>query len=300
MNNKKKKQWLYEFEAVETIRNEDGSQESKTRYFSIAKPNRRAREEGELFYAAETSRFAKAGVLPKAAWNTILSNGGGAISDLDREGYGTLLMRYRDLAFEVQTSLLKDENERTEVESEKLSEAVLELGVIGREVQAFEADQINIFENTAEAKARNRTILWWVMCLAHEKVKTDYKPVIDAKSFEDKLDLYDDLEEDVDGNNFILNVLKRTMYLITVWYLGRASTNEELAEFDKTFKSEGLGIGTEERQPVSLEAVTEVLGEAVAVGLYPDKKVKTDEVKTDEVKTDEVKTDEVKTDEVKT
>ena len=200
--NKKKKQWLYEFEAVETIRNEDGSQESKTRYFSIAKPNRRAREEGELFYAAETSRFAKAGVLPKAAWNTILSNGGGAISDLDREGYGTLLMRYRDLAFEVQTSLLKDENERTEVESEKLSEAVLELGVIGREVQAFEADQINIFENTAEAKARNRTILWWVMCLAHEKVKTDYKPVIDAKSFEGKLDLYDDLEEDVDGNNF--------------------------------------------------------------------------------------------------
>ena len=91
------KNWLYEFE----IKND----KDETKKFAILKPNRKLKEEGELFYSSEVSRFAKAGVLPKAAWNTILSNGGGSISEKDREVYGNLLIDFRDKSFELQSIL---------------------------------------------------------------------------------------------------------------------------------------------------------------------------------------------------
>ena len=59
--------WYYEF----SVTDKTGAQ---TKKYAILKPNRKIREDGELFFASETSRFAKAGVLPRAAWNTILSN----------------------------------------------------------------------------------------------------------------------------------------------------------------------------------------------------------------------------------
>ena len=229
------KKWLYEFEAKEVVKKEDGSQETKIKKFAILKANRRLREDGELFYAAETSRFAKAGVLPKAAWGTILSNGGGSVSDDDRESYGNLLIGFRDLSFELQTILVKGESDRSESEKKRSDELFVELDRVKDDIQSFESSQINIFENTAEAKARNRTILWWVLFLSHEESEGGYKPIFDEKDFNDKLDQYD-VFEDGDGEyEFILGVLRRFTYLITLWFLGRAETDEDFDSFDKNF-----------------------------------------------------------------
>ena len=136
------KKWYYEFSST-------NKETNKVANYAILKPNRRIREDGELFFASETSRFAKAGVLPKAAWNTILSNGGGSISDSERESYGKLLLNYRDRSFEMQSILIKSEGTRTEQENKRLDEIIVELEAIKRDIQSFEAEQINIFENTA-------------------------------------------------------------------------------------------------------------------------------------------------------
>lgn len=224
------KNWLYEFEAEESITKDSGEVVKNNRKFAILKPNRRLREDGELFYAAETSRFAKAGVLPRAAWNTILSNGGGSISDKEREVYGELLLKFRDASLELQSILFKTEDQRSEVEKTRANELTEDLDNIRKEIQAFESSQIAIFENTAEAKARNRTILWWVLNLAHEKVNDQYEQIVKGESFDDKLDSYDNLENT--NNEFMLSVLRRLTYLITVWFLGKAETGEEFKYFD--------------------------------------------------------------------
>ena len=173
------KKWYYEF----SYNNKETNKETK---YAILKPNRRIREDGELFFASETSRFAKAGVLPKAAWNTILSNGGGSISENDRESYGKLLLKYRDLSFEMQAVLIKSDGARTEGENKRLDEIIVELEEIKKDIQSFEAEQINIFENTAEAKSRNRTILWWVLQLAYRVEDGKYLPFFEGDSFNDK------------------------------------------------------------------------------------------------------------------
>ena len=220
------KKWYYEF----SYNNKETNKETK---YAILKPNRRIREDGELFFASETSRFAKAGVLPKAAWNTILSNGGGSISENDRESYGKLLLKYRDLSFEMQAVLIKSDGARTEGENKRLDEIIVELEEIKKDIQSFEAEQINIFENTAEAKSRNRTILWWVLQLAYRVEDGKYLPFFEGESFNDKLDNYDIIEDT--GNVEISDVIKRFTYLITLWFLGRIETTEDFTAFDKDY-----------------------------------------------------------------
>lgn len=254
MNNMNK--WLYEFDAKNTIKKDDGSQETIIKKFALLKPNRRLREDGELFYAAETSRFAKAGVLPKAAWGTILSNGGGSISDQEREQYGNLLLKFRDLSFELQSILIKGEGERTESEKLRSDQLINDLDDIRRDIQNFEASQISIFENTAEAKARNRTILWWVMNLSYEKDGDNYKSIFIGENFEEKLLQYDNFEEDENKYEFLLGVIRRVTYLVTLWFLGKAETKEDFELFDKNFIKEN-NIELEEEKTQIVEPIKE-------------------------------------------
>lgn len=224
--------WLYEFDAKDIIKKDDGSQETVIKKFALLKPNRRLREDGELFYASETSRFAKAGVLPKAAWNTILLNGGGSISDQEREVYGELLLKFRDESLELQSILFKTEDQRSEADKKRMDEITLNLENIKNEIQSFESSQIAIFENTAEAKARNRTILWWLLNLSYKKDGEEYKLFIPGNSFEEKLNFYDDLE--INNDEFNLTILRRLTLLVTVWFLGKAETVEDFKYFDDT------------------------------------------------------------------
>jgi hypothetical protein len=242
MDNKK---WYYEFEY-------NNKKTNASEKYSILKPNRRIREDGELFFASETSRFAKAGVLPKAAWHTILSNGGGTISDSDRENYGKLLTDFGRKSFDIQSLLVKSEGNRTEEENSRLDSLLVELEEIKRGIQSFESEQINIFENTAEAKARNRTILWWVLQLAYKHSGDKYVPFFEGESFNDKLDNYDLIEES--GSVELSDVIKRFTYLITLWFLGRINTVEDFQSFDNDYTKAATVTASEEKQD---ETVTE-------------------------------------------
>jgi hypothetical protein len=103
---------------------------------------------------------------------------------------------------------------------------------IKKEIQTFESSQISIFENTAESKARNKSILWWVLNLSYEKIGDEYSPIFEGETFDSKLDLYDAFEEDYEKYEFILGVLRRFTYLTTLWFLGRANKESEFKYFD--------------------------------------------------------------------
>ena len=285
--------WLYDFEVNDLIKKDGVLKETVTKKFALLHPNRRLREDGELFYAAETSRFAKAGVLPKAAWNTILSNGGGSISEKEREIYGTLLIRFRDASFELQSILIKNDSERNEVEKNRSDELIQELDDIRKEIQSFESSQIAIFENTAEAKARNRAILWWLLSMSYQKINEEYKPIFEGNSFEEKLNAYDFIEEAEKEDGFLLGVIRRFTYLITLWFLGRAETNAELKEMDASFLSQN----SSDEEEVEVEVDVDV--EEVKVEEAKVEEVKIEEAKVEEVKIEEVKIEEVKVEEVK-
>lgn len=274
---KNTKNWLYEFEAK--------TESGEIKKFAVLKANRRMREDGELFYSSEVSRFAKAGILPKAAWNTILSDGGGSISEKDRELYGNLLMDFRDKSFDLQAILIKNVSERSEDEQLRSTKLIEELEDIKQEIQGFEASQISIFENTAESKARNRAILWWVMNLAYKKEGDTYELLFDGNSFNDKLDLYDSLEEDATKHAFLLGVLRRITYLITLWFLGRAENTEDMKSFDDMFLKDNNSDS--EEAPVDKASTEGIPTEKASVESKPivvEEKIVVTETVTEEVK----------------
>jgi hypothetical protein len=240
------KTWMYKFEVINKVNKDNGETVEEKAKFSLLKPNRKLKEDGELFYAKEVSRFAKAGVLPKAAWGTILSNGGGSISEKEREVYGELLLKFRDASFELQSILIKTESERTEAEKKRSDEIIIELDEIRKEIQSFESSQISIFENTAEAKARNRTILWWVLFTSYIEKNGEYVPFFDGESFDEKLNSYDIFEDLNNENNLNIIAIRRFTYLITLWFLGKVETEEDFDNFYQNLIKESEEVAVEE------------------------------------------------------
>lgn len=227
-NNTTNTKWLYTFTHKDNL--------GVSHNFGFLKPNRRLKEDGEVFFAAEVSRYAKAGVLPKAAWGTILSNSGGIISDEERERYGQLLLEFQELSSSIQKILSVDEKDQTEEILKELKEKTDRINDIRSDIQSFESSQISIFENTAEAKARNKTILWWVLNLVC-KINEDgsYSNVCTGKTFNDKLEQYDLIEDAETNDNYLENVLKRSAYLITLWFLGRIDSKNDFALYDQDY-----------------------------------------------------------------
>jgi hypothetical protein len=65
--------------------------------------------------------------------------------------------------------------------------------------------------------------------LSYEKIGDNYVPLFKGNDLEAKLDEYEELQE----NEFIVKVLGRINYLITLWFLGRIETDEEFKTFDQ-------------------------------------------------------------------
>ena len=86
--------------------------------------------------------------------------------------------------------------------------------------------QASLFDQTAENRARNKTIMWWVVQLSYEKNKDEMTPVFGEGSYEDKIKAYDILEE-VD-DSFIEQMLEKLSYYVSFWYITKPGTREEL------------------------------------------------------------------------
>ena len=54
-----------------------------------------------------------------------------------------------------------------EEKRDKITNLLVEMSDLRRELQEFEASQSALFDQTAENRAKNKTIMWWVLQLAH-------------------------------------------------------------------------------------------------------------------------------------
>ena len=132
--------------------------EEKPQYFFIRKPTRALYDEAELFYAVKMSEGIKAGLLTKALLAKRYENDGGPLSEGEIERYGNLYVDFYQRQTEYFEILDKAENDRTEVEKEKLVELEDVLKGTRQILTQFELEQQNLYEQTAEVRARNKTL----------------------------------------------------------------------------------------------------------------------------------------------
>lgn len=226
-----------EIEKVDISTNEKGEEVKVTSKvkttvpvkLGIKKPTRSLFDEAELFYGVKLSEGIKAGLLTRALLAKRFNNDGGVLSDEEQKEYNNLYNNFFNLQSEFQKLSMKEEALRNNEEKEALQKVINEMNDARDLLQKYEMAQANLFEQTAENRARNKTIMWWVLQLSLiEGEDKKLKELFGEGSYEEKLKRYDEIEES--EFNIEKIALQKLLYLISFWYIGRAATEEEFSK----------------------------------------------------------------------
>ena len=223
-----------EIEKIDVSTNEKGEEVKVTSKvkttvpvkLAIKKPTRSLFDEAELFYGVRLSEGIKAGLLTRALLAKRFNNDGGVLSDEEQKEYNDLYLEFFNLQNEFQKLSIKEESIRTEEEKTNLKSVIEKMNNARDRLQKYEMAQANLFEQTAENRARNKTIMWWVLQLSLiQSEDKKFKELFGEGSYEEKIKKYDDIEES--DSNLEKLALQKLLYLISFWYIGRAASQEE-------------------------------------------------------------------------
>lgn len=248
--------------------------------FGIRKANRKLYEEAELFYAVKLSEGIKAGLLTQPLLAKRYKNDGGPMSEPEKERYAEVYYEILLRQEKLEKLKLNLENKTEDERAKKAAVLMTDIIELQQELQAFESAQNSLFDQTAENRAKNMTIMWWVLHLAYTKEADDWVSVFGGDDYEVKLESYDKLEEKSDA--YSTEVVKKFAYFITFWYLNGVSTEEEFKQIEKVYETDDSPEIDEEALMEGLEeeAKEEEAKEEEAKEEAPKQEVKAESPKT--------------------
>jgi hypothetical protein len=208
--------------------------------FFIRRPTRKLYDDAELFYGVKLSEGIKAGLLTRALLAKRFSNDGGILSDKEKDEFGALYNDVFDKQVELQKIALKTTEERSAEEKEKFTEISEFLSNARERIQEFESNQSSLYDQTAENRARNKTILWWVLHLGYQvDEKEKESSYFGEGTYEEKLARYDEMEENDD--DWVLGTLNKFFYYVSFWYVSKTSDPDQFKELIKFAEQADLG-----------------------------------------------------------
>ena len=235
---------IYEFtvEKEETVKEEtvkkekDGTEvttskdvkKTVTKKYFLRRPNRAMTDEAELHYGVKLAEGIKAGLLTKALLEKRFDNDGGTRNDQENKQYKQTLEALETLHKE-QTKILEvAEKKRTPAQKKRLKEIEREMKPARRTLRDLQLMEDGLYEETAESRARNKVILWWMLHLAYAEEGDKEVPFFGEGKYEDKLDKYDENDEGEDIHDIV--VARKVAYYVSFWFVGRPNTQKEFQE----------------------------------------------------------------------
>lgn len=203
----------------------------------IIKPTRKSFDEAELFHGVKLSEGIKAGLLTRSLLAKRYQNDGGAMSEPEKERYAKLYIDLYRLQSDLQRLEINLEKVSKEEQTKKITDILNEITETRKELQEIENYHSTLFDQTAENRARNQTIMWWVLNLSYiSENNTDYAPLFGEGSFEKKIEKYDEIEEKDDP--FYKELFAKLAYFISLWYMGKANNFEDFKNLENLFNQE--------------------------------------------------------------
>jgi hypothetical protein len=190
----------------------------------LKKPSRRELEEAELEFSVEMSKCIKKGILTKAMLAKKYSDTGGLMSEDDATD---LIDNYKKI-FELQSEYARLEiiQNKTEKQAARVTEMTGELQEVRRKIVETESNYQALFDHTADVKAQNKLILWYVIMLTYiQNCEDEYpKPYFGVGDFEDRLEEYYKKEESDDSLYFLIT--KKAATILAFWFFNQASDKD--------------------------------------------------------------------------
>jgi hypothetical protein len=251
-----------EIEVTKTVK------ESAPATFYLKKPNRKLYDKAELFYGVRMSEGIKAGLLTRNLLAKRYEDDGGAFSDKEKERYSELYMEIYNKENEYQRLQVNLDNKAQELKDSLTETLISELADLRRELVEIENSQSNIFDQTAENRAKNQTIMWWVLQLANwrEHEALDPKPFFKGKNYDDRLESYDEYEDSDD--DFLNEAIRKLAFFISFWYMGRANNKEDFKAVEELYETQNP---TEEVAEEATDEATDEVVEEVAEEVVEEK-----------------------------
>lgn len=205
----------------------------ETPYRLIMKqPTRRQIEEAELEFSVEMSNCIKKGILTKAMLAKKYSDTGGLLAEEDAKALTKMYIQYGELSQESEKIQIK--NSKTEKDEERIKEISGEIAVLRKDIINVETSYSNLFNHTADVRAENKVIQWYILHLSHiqKSDEEEIKPLFAGNDFEQKLQIYYELEEN--GDELYDLIGGKIAALYSFWYYSSGAVSA--ADFEKLDK----------------------------------------------------------------
>lgn len=244
--------WIYSFtldkevsvDKTEVSKDETGAEiritksvkEKKPFVFKIKKPTRRLIEEADIFYAAKVGEYLKAGLLSKNLIAKRLENDGGDLGEETKKEYVEIVNSFYKTKLEIEALEAAVKEKNLDEDKEKLKTANEELEDIKFNLTDFEYRRNAIYEQSAETKALNKQIFWYILNTTYWNKgdeKADFAPYFEGKTFDEKSDSYDAREEEDGNTEFFNNLTPKLAFSISYWFNSSNKASQE--DIEKAF-----------------------------------------------------------------
>jgi hypothetical protein len=205
--------------------------------FAILKPGRKLYDSAEIFLAKTVSYYIKEGLMPISLVAKRFGNDGGVLTDKESEYMSGLDVKMADC--QKRLSELKTQEKAVETAAEdasKQTDILVEMLKIQTEIEKIKNSFFILYDNTAEMKARKKSIEWWITQLSFiQNEKGEYVSYFDQLSFEERYTLYSAI---LDGEDlFLKDTMNKFTYLISSWLNSDQSlTTEQFKGLDENFE----------------------------------------------------------------
>ena len=193
-------------------------------YF-IKKPTRALFDEAELFYGVKLSEGVKAGLLTRTLLNKRYVDDGGILADKTKNAEADAYKDLYDAQNELQRLTTLEEKDRPDYFATKKEELEVKIAAIKNSLTELEMQKESLFDNTAETRARNKVITWWILFLSYYEKNGEKLPFFGEGDYEARMNKYDEIFESEDPH--LTKVANAFIYFISFWYVGRANTRED-------------------------------------------------------------------------
>ncbi len=201
----------------------------------IKEPNRKEIEEADIEYSIEMSKCIKRGILTKAMLAKKYSDSGGLLSEEDAS---LLTKRYTELS-ELQSkhSRISAKPKKTQADNKRLSELLHDMTEKRRDIVDMETSYSSLFNHTADSKAQNKVILWYLVNLSYyqENEEDDVLPFFNGEETQDKIDKYYEIDEN--GHELFDLVKDKISTIISFWYFSANASREDFDSLSKDIDS---------------------------------------------------------------
>jgi hypothetical protein len=205
----------------------------------IKQPNRREMEEAELEYSVEMSKCIKNGILTKAMLAKKYSDSGGLMAEEDAQSLTRLYLKFGELSNDVTRLMAKKKPSSSE--TKKINEFRGKLGQTRKEIIDMESSYSSLFNHTADSRAQNKAVMWYLLHLAYIRKDNEDNSVqiFNGETFQDKIDEYYRLEEE--GSDLYDVISSKLSTYVSFWYYSAGgATNEDFENLQKDIEEDAI------------------------------------------------------------